>query len=67
MLKLPVIIQFGTYIHLCPPSGLFPSGFPTNILHALLFAPICATCLVHLILLDFIIVIILVLGEQFKL
>jgi hypothetical protein len=30
------------------PNGLFPSGFPTNIL----FSPIRATCPVHLILLD---------------
>jgi hypothetical protein len=43
------------------PSGLFPSGFPTNILYAAL---ICATRPAHLILLDFIIPIIL--GEEFN-
>jgi hypothetical protein len=30
--------------HLGLPSGLFPSGFPTNILHAFLVSPIRATC-----------------------
>jgi hypothetical protein len=39
------------------PSGLLPSGFPTN-LFAFLFFP------VHLILLDFIILI--KLGEEYK-
>jgi hypothetical protein len=49
----------------CLPSGLFPYGFPTNILHAFLFSPIRATCTVHLIFLDLIILIIL--GEGYKL
>jgi hypothetical protein len=37
--------------HLCYglPSGLFPSGVPTNILHAFLFSPIRATFPAHLI------------------
>jgi hypothetical protein len=29
------------------PSGLFPSGFPTNILHAFIFSTIRATCPAH--------------------
>jgi hypothetical protein len=46
-------------------SGLFPTGFPTNNLYTFLFSLIRATCPAHLILLDFIILIIL--GKEHNL
>jgi hypothetical protein len=54
-----------THLRLGLPSDLFPSGFPINILYAVLFSPVRATCPVYLILLDLIILIIL--GEAYKL
>jgi hypothetical protein len=46
------ILILSTHLRLGLPSGLFRSGFPTNILYVFLFSPIHATCPVHLILLD---------------
>jgi hypothetical protein len=52
--------------HICHglPSGLFPSGFVTSNLYAVLFSLIRATCSVHLILRHWTIPIIL--GEEHK-
>jgi hypothetical protein len=56
--NLRSIIISSTQISLGLPSGLFPSGFPTNILYAFLFSSVRATYPLHLILLDLIILII---------
>jgi hypothetical protein len=54
-----------THLRLGLPSGLFTSGFPTNILYAFLLSPIRAACPARLILLDLITLIML--GEEYKL
>lgn len=58
---------FKKHFNMFPPmpsctSGLFPSGFPTRILYAFLFSSIHATCLGHLIIFYFIILVIF--GEE---
>jgi hypothetical protein len=62
-ISLRSILILSTYLRLGLPSGLFPSGFPTNVLYAF-FSPIRVTCPVHLILIDLIILIIL--EEEYK-
>ena len=48
------ILILSSHQSLSLSSRLFHSSFPTKTLYKLLFYPICATCPVHLILLDFI-------------
>jgi hypothetical protein len=55
-ISLRSILTLSTHLRLDLHSGLFPSGFPTNILYAFLFS-IRATCPAHLILLGLIILI----------
>jgi hypothetical protein len=64
-ISLRYIFTLSTHLHLGLPSGLFPSGFPINILHAFPLLPHSCYMLAHLILLDFIILIIS--DEEYKL
>ena len=47
------ILILSIHLRLGLPSGLLPTGFPSNALYTSLSSPIRATCSAHLILLDF--------------
>jgi len=47
------ILILSSHLRLGLPNGLFPWGFPTRTLYTPLPCPIRATCLAHLILIDF--------------
>jgi len=47
-------IILSSHLRLGLPSGLFPSCFPTKTMYTPLLSLICATCPVHLIILDLI-------------
>jgi hypothetical protein len=55
--------NISSHLRLGLPSGLFPSGFPTNIL-SVFVSPIRATCTAYLILLLLIILILLYLEKS---
>jgi hypothetical protein len=63
-ISLRCILILSSYLRLGLPIGLLPA-FPQKPLYALLFSVMCARFPAHLILLEFIILIIL--GEEYKL
>jgi hypothetical protein len=64
--SLRSILILSIHLRLGLRSGLFPYGFPTNILYGLIFYPIRAECPAHLILLDLIILVILEKGTSYE-
>ena len=58
------VLILSTHLRLGLPSGLLPSGFPTETLYTPLSSSIRATCPAHLILLD--VITRTILGEKYK-
>jgi len=63
-MSLRSVLILSSYLFLRLPSGLFPSGFLTEILYTFLISPIRAKSPTYLILLDFITLIIFVKGAS---
>jgi hypothetical protein len=59
------ILILSTHLRLGLPSGLFASGFPTNLLYTILVSPIRATYSAHLFLL--VLIFLIILCEEYKL
>lgn len=62
-IALRYILILFSCLYLGLSSSLFPSGFPIETLYAFLFYPMCATCHVHLILRD--LIILTMFGEEY--
>jgi hypothetical protein len=64
-IKISLIPVLSVHLILSPSTCLFPSGFPSKILHALRFYFVYGTCSVQFIFLD--LIILTKLGDQYKL
>jgi hypothetical protein len=64
-ISLKCVVILSIHLRHCLSTGLFLSGFPTNIVYAILVSSTGATCPTHLILPNSLILFIL--GEEYKL